>query len=750
MKKVCAALVLLCCLLPDFSNGMQPMILRSETLNDDQTKPRKNRDNKPESFKAQRKAFARQLSDSEVNPSVLQIDPSSINIVRDGYGVPHIFAQTDAEVAYGLAWAHAEDDFETIQKCFLASKAMLGQYTGRDGALVDYAVHLLRIRELVNEKYDTDISDDFKAVLQGYCDGFNAYAYAHPKDVLIKKSFPLVPEDLIAYSIIQLAIGCGADAALKSIYNGKTPLAEFDGEGSNAFAFNSKITEDGNVYLAINTHHPLEGQVAWYEAHLSSREGWNIIGTLFPGAPVIFTGVNQNIAWTHTVNHPDKLDVYQLEMHPENELQYRVDGKWYTLEESTVKLKVKVPGFNFHTRKKIHWSIYGPTMITARGVFSIRTAAIMDIRALEQWYRMNKSSNFSEFHSALKMESHPGYNIVYADRFDTIYYLSNGRIPVRNPDYDWKGTLPGNTSRTLWTDIHPLEDLPQVLNPPSGYVYNTNHSVFDATSEKHNIRQEDYDFTMGFESHQNNRSVRVKELLAGNEKISYEEFKAIKYDLKLPETLHFPVNIDTLFMIDESANPEVADVIRTLKAWDRKGNIESVGAAMFGIFFYYVADIYQKDESFKYVSEELCIKILHHIKDHLLRHFGTTNVTLGQYQRLARGDKSLPLPGLPDVLAAMYSVPTEDGRVNGVLGECYIGLIKFTKNGPEIETINAYGASNVKGNRHYDDQMDIFQQQRTKKMTLDRDKVYMNAESVYHPEMNSRTPVTARLNKNKK
>jgi acyl-homoserine-lactone acylase len=689
---------------------------------------------------------------SEVRSDTTVIDPSRIDIVRDAYGVPHIFAKTDAEVAYGLAWAHSEDDFPTLQKTVLASKSMLGQLSGREGATLDYFVHLLQIRELVDSLYYRDISPAYKKVLNGYCAGLNAYARTHPKEVLVKRSFPVTPKDILAYSILQLAIGCDVDVAIKKIYNGTIPLADpddlrKDAEGSNAFAFNSKITRDGNVYLAINTHHPLEGQVAWYEAHLSSEEGWNIIGGLFPGAPVIFTGFNEHLGWTHTVNHPDKLDVYQLEMHPLNNLQYKVDNVWYTLEESTVKLKVKVPGFNAHVKRKIYRSIFGPTMVTDKGVFSIRTTGLMDIRALEQWFHMNKAKNFNEFKKALKMEAVPAYNLVYGDRYDTIYYVSNGKLPFRNPAFNWRGTLPGNTSLTRWTEIHPLEDLPQVLNPSSGYVYNTNHSPYNATAPADNIKEHNYDPTMGYENHDNNRSLRVMELMqqltdaeTSDGKISYEDFKRIKYDLQLPRKLAYPVNIDALFELKESDYPEIASLITTLKRWDRRGTTDSKGAAVFGVFFYYVAAKYQADNSFKRMTADMCVIALQYVREYLMTNFSTTDITLGEYQRLERGDWSIPLPGLPDVLAAMYSSPTENGRVRGTVGECYIGMAKYTPSGPEIETINAFGASNRKGSPHYDDQMELFQQQKTKKMTLNREQVYRSAKSIYHPEVLSELP----------
>ena len=673
-----------------------------------------------------------------------EIDPAQIQIARDVYGVPHIFAETDAEVAYGLAWAHAEDDFATLQKTFLASRAMLGQYIGRDGATIDYIVHLLRLRELVDKKYDSDISPAFKSLLQGYCDGVNAYARTNPREILERKAFPVSPQDILTYSVLQMAIGCGVEDALKDIYKGKISLADFQVAGSNAFAFNSKKTTDGNVYLAINTHHPLEGQISWYEAHLSSNEGLNIIGALFPGSPVIFTGVNENLGWTHTVNYPDRLDVFQLEMNRDNSLQYKVDDEWHTLEETTVNLKVNVPGFNIPVKRKAYWSIYGPTIITPRGVFAIRSAGLMDIRGLEQWYRMGKSRNFSEFKKALGMEAVPGYNVMYGDRYDTIYYLSNGRLPIRKPGYNWKQTVPGNTSETLWTSFHPLEKLPQVLNPPSGYVFNVNHSPFNATAARDNIKSADYDPTMGYEERVNNRSLRVMEMLAEMPRVSYENFKKIKYDLYLPQQLSYPVNIDTLFQLDEKIYPDIADLISILKKWDRQGNIESNGAAIFAVAFYQIAEKYQADKTFRMCGEKLSVEVLRNTKAYLLKNFQTTEVTLGQYQRLERGEKSLPLPGLPDVLATMYSKPSKNGRVKATLGECYIALIRFTPAGPEIETVNAYGASNHVDSPHYNDQMEMFQQQQTKKMTLDRDQVFLDAEDIYSPEVHPKLLATRR------
>lgn len=662
------------------------------------------------------------------------ISPESIDIVRDKWGVPHIFSKTDGGVAYGLAWAHAEDDFKTIQQGFLAGKNMLGLHLGKDGATVDYIIQFLKCRELVDSRYDKDISPEFKKVLIGYTEGINAYANAHPKEVLVKKLFPVTPKDMLTYSILQLAISAGVDGALKSISNNSIPIALPAPGGSNAYAFNSSITADHQTYLAINSHQPLEGPVAWYEAHLSSEEGWNILGALFPGSPVILHGCNEYLGWAHTVNNPDKLDVYQLELNALNKNQYKVDGQWKDLEKTTLRLRVKVAGIPISIKRDAFSSIYGPTMVNEKGAFAVRTGALMEIRGLDQWYQMNKAKDFTSFHKALEMNAISGYNIVYADRFDTIYYISNAKLPIRDKAFRWNTTLPGNTSKTLWNEFHPLKDLPQVLQPKSGYLFNSNHSPFNATAESDNIKNEDYDLTMGYETNNNNRSERFMELIKNYTRLNYEDFKTIKYDRQLPAHLKYITNADTLFLLDEGKNSDINSLISILKTWDRKAEVNSKGAALFLVIYYKVVEELTAGATYRNLSRAQCLQLLQYARDYLIKHFGSTDVTLGQLQKLVRGEKNIPLPGIPDVIASMRSVRWEKGMLRGEQGESYIEMVRFTMEGPVIETVNCYGASSLPDNPHFDDQMEMFVRQETKKMTLNKEQVYKDAVKVYHPK----------------
>jgi acyl-homoserine-lactone acylase len=662
-----------------------------------------------------------------------QIDPTRITIARDSFGIPHIFAPTDPEVAYGIAWAHAEDDFETLQLVVLSGKAKLGTGLGKKGAEGDYVINLLRIRKTVEEQWHT-LSPDFVALIKGYVQGLNAYAKANPSKVKYKKAFPFNEKDYMTAVVFSISLFCGVDEALPMILGGKVAtLPGFQPEGSNAFAMNSIKTTTGESFLAINAHQPNTGPVAFYEAHLQSEQGWNMLGGLFPGGCLIFHGTNENLGWAHTINYMDKIDIYQLEMNPKNKNQYKFDGEWIDLEETKAKLKVK--GIPVTIGKKIWWSKYGATLKTAKGVFSIRLSATMDIRALEEWYRMNKARNFTEFYKAVSMTSLPMFNIMYADRFDTIFYISNGKMPRRNPDtvYKWQSTLPGNTSRTLWTEFKPVGELPQYINPPSGYLFNTNHSPFLATDPKYNLDKKKFDSNDGYETYHNNRSKRVTELI-GNEKIDYPTFKRIKFDRQLPQNLQYIYGIDSMLNLPAENYPQLKDIIMTFQSWDRKALENSKGAAIFLLTYHYLAGKL-KGTAARQITKAEAIETYQYVYDHMMKYFGKTDLVLGDVQKLVRGDDERPAWGFPDVLSPAFSEPYKEGMRKVTGGDAYICFVRYPKNGglPLIESVNTFGASMDPASPHFNDQMTMYQSQQTKRMTLDKAEVLRNAKRVYHP-----------------
>lgn len=672
-----------------------------------------------------------------INNPIINVD--KINIARDSFGVPHIFAPTDPEVAYGIAWAHAEDDFTTIQTLLLTGKGQLATYLGKKGAPVDFVVGLLNTKATVQAQIGK-MDPKFLALIKGYLMGLEAYANAHPKEVLNKHVFPITIEEYLSATVFSVAVFCGVDKTLPKILNGSIPqLAGFTGEGSNAFAIHANKSTTGENMLVINAHQPIEGATAFYEAHLQSEEGWNILGGLFPGAPLIFHGVTPNLAWAHTVNFQDKIDVFQLQTDKSHPGEYKVDDNWLPLQKRKIKLKIK--GVPFPIFKTVYNSIYGPTVATPDGkYFSMRLPSLMDAGAMQQWYAMNKANNFTDFKKALEQNHLPMFNIMYADNKDTIFYISNGKMPYRNADtaYHWNSTVPGNTMATLWTKFKPLSELPQQLNPASGYLFNTNHSPFLATDVQYNLDPKKYDVNDGYETYHNNRSQRAKDLIDPLNKISYADIKRIKFDRSLPTKILYPYGFtaDSMFLVDENNYPALANIITTLKKWDHAAVAESKGAAIYNIAYYLVPQVMEGRKNDKLTIQEAVV-VYEKIDEYLKKNFGRTDIVLGDLQKLVRGGESWPQGGMPDVLAAVMSESYKNGTRKMNSGDAYINIVRFPKDGslPHIESINTFGASMHKESPHFADQRAMYQAQVLKPMTLDKNVVLKNAEKVYHPEM---------------
>jgi len=666
-----------------------------------------------------------------------QINPDRIEIIRDNYGVPHIYAPSDAEVAYGFAWAQAEDHFKLIQEGYLAGNGLLGKLIGLKGAGADFLTQLIQSEETVDKYYNT-LDKKFIALAEAFAEGLNAYAKKYPEQILEKKLFPLTVKKLLRYTQLQLFISNEADKLVSGIVNNSLSWPykiEEDSKGSNLLAISRNRTGSDETFLAINTHQPLEGPTSWYEAHLVSKEGTNIIGAAFPGTPCILTGANEYLGWTHTVNYPDKADVYALQMHPKKKDVYLVDGKPYKLEKFKAKLTLKFLGINIPIKKKFYKSIYGPTLKNKTGVYSVRTPSTTTIKAIEQWWKMNKATNFSEFYEALEMKALPGYNIGYADRNDTIFYISNGKIPIRPEGYDWRDVVPGNTLETLWDTYYDIKDLPQVVKPKSGFVYNANHSPFKSSSEADNPIAENFAKEMNFETYDNNRSTRLLKLLEEEERIDYKRFKRIKYDHQLPTPLQYNyMDLNPLFDMKIADYPEVGTLLTDIQNWDRITNPTSYGAGAYASLYYQLTPFYYQLGKDRVFTKEALYEALKITKDHLKTYFNAERIQLGEFQKLVRGNKELPIYGLPDVVTAMKGQPYKDGKIKITHGESYIGLVRFTPTKTYFESVISFGNSRRPESPHYTDQMELYSNFETKTMSFDRSDVMKTAKRVYAPK----------------
>jgi len=660
-----------------------------------------------------------------------------VKILRDSWGVPHIFGTTDPDVAFGLAYAHAEDDFATLQDTLLAARGQLASVYGRKAAISDFMVHFFRVWDFVDQKYETDLSPETRAICEAYAEGTNYYASLHPGEVR-RGVLPVSGKDIVAGFVHKLPFFFRTDIVLEELMGperkrklsaratAQTSSLSFPtewGAGSNAFAVASGRSADGKTRLCSNSHQPWDGPVAWYEVHLHSERGWDMTGGLFPGSPVVFNGHNRNISWTSTNNYPDLVDVYVLDINPDNPSQYRFDGEWRDLEVRTAPIKVKLLGpISWTFKREALWSVYGPVLRRPHGTYALRYAGIGEIRMVEQWYRMDKAHNFDEWIEAMRMMTLPMFNYTYADKEGSIYYLYNALLPLRADGYDWTQYLPGDTSETLWTEYLPLDKLPQIKNPASGFLQNCNNTPYQTTIGPDNPKPEDYSPTFGIEFRMTNRAVRALELFGSDESITEEEFYEYKYDMSYSKESYAGDVIQRILAAPPSDDPVVREAVEVLRKWDLRTNTENPNAAIGALTI-----------SFKGAEGPDLMETFADIAHKLKKAHGRVDVPWGEVNRLRRGKVDLALGGGPDIVRAVGG-KFADGRVTGAKGDSYVLFVTWDENSVVARSIVPYGTATLDENSpHYADQAPLFAELGTKPVWFNEADIRANLESEYRP-----------------
>jgi len=500
--------------------------------------------------------------------------------------------------------------------------------------------------------------------------------------------------------------------------------------GSNTAAVAPKRSADGWTRININSHQPWTGPVAWYEAHLHSEEGMDIVGGLFPGSPIILHGHNRNLGWAHTVNHPDLTDVYVLEINPENANQYRFDGQWRDLDVRYANIDVRLAGpIHWTFRREVSWSAYGPVIRRPHGVYAVRYAGMGGIRQVEQWYRMGKARNFDEWQSAVKMRALASFNMGYADRDGNIYYLYNGLFPVRAEGYDWQQYLPGNTSETLWTDCVPFDNLPQVRNPASGFVMNCNNTPFRTTTGGDNPKPENFSPTLGIETRMTNRAYRYLELLGGDESITEDEFLKYKFDIAYSDQSDAHKMLGELCAMPPSDDPLVSEAVDLLRTWDYRTDVENRATAL--------AILTLEPVVRAQMAGGAVPKLVDTLKERaamLKEKHGRLDVPWGDINRLVRGHADIGLCGGPDTLHAVYG-DLKNGRLEGMAGDCYILVAAWDKEGKvHSSSIHQFGSATTRPESpHYADQAPLFAECKLKPVWLDEADIRAHLEREYRP-----------------
>ena len=673
-------------------------------------------------------------------------------IVRDEFGVPHIFGKTDADVAYGVAYAHSEDDFSTLQEVTAMTRGRMATLNGAESAPIDYIAALLDVRGTVSRKYD-DLPADVRAVLAGYASGLNAYADEHPEEVKLSKLFPVNGQDIAAGFVLRSPFFFGLNNPVEALVQNKplpreggprlsdepaktsihplspdklieddsaTPVGPNPNEnGSNAYAIAPDRSPEGKTRLISNSHQPLRGNVAWYELVVHSEEGWNFAGANFPGSPFPFLGHNEYLGWTNTVNRPDLVDVYKLTLNDKKDA-YRFDGEWKPLEKKRVWLKIKYGPLVIPYPQVAYRSVHGPVIMNDGGAYALRYAGIDELDMLTQYYRINKAKNFDEWQAAMAGQGVPATNFIYADAEGNIGMYYNAMFPDRPEGYDWRGVLPGDSSKALWQKTLPFTRVPALVNPASGYVMNANNTPYIAAGPGDELKPDNFSPLLGVEDDQTNRSRRSIALLEkanDDGKITDAELWAIKYDTGYEKAGYAKNWLDRIAALDLKDSARLLKAQQLLAQWD--WNLDGKGAA--DALALMILRPANKSHYNRGTMPDPRL-ILEDTVDHLTKYFGKIDPPMMDVLRMRQGNVDLPVDGGNDTIRASTLWDVEDdGRLSVRHGDSYIMFIEWAKDGKvHSRSIQPFGAATTRPDSpHYTDQMQLFVDKKLKPVWFD-------------------------------
>ena len=663
----------------------------------------------------------------------------TVEIIRDAYGVPHIYGSRDADVAFGLAYAHAEDDFETMQSLIPFYRGELARHIGFAGLPIDFLVQWLGVRDHVAAHYETALSPEIRAHLKGYADGLNYYAATHPLEA-DSRLFPMTPQDLVTGFSLQHLLFYGFEAHLGELFADSpqrelasapdTNISRHIGAaglpvGSNAFAINPNKSADGATRIIINSHQPLNGPVAWYEAHVKSDEGWDMHGGVFPGMPFIAKGFNPDIGWGVTVNKPDLVDVYKL---TEKDGGYVLDGARRDFDKRRIWLKLKLVGnFYLPIPRMALASAHGPALETTHGIYALRFAGHNEMRQPAQWMAMNKARNLEQFKTAMAMQAIVSFNYVYADRGGNIYFLHNGRIPERQAGWDWQKYLPGDRSDLIWQRQIGFESMPQLTNPKSGYLLSTNQDPFKVTALRDNLNRADYAPELGFQTRMTNRADRGLRLFAAAGRMSEDDFIAVKWDKGYdPSSRAMRYVWQVQHLVFEADSPAEKGQ-KLLATWDGSTALDNRAAALAVCILSEEWKAEQKQKPAPDIAPvyDACLA-------EIMTAFGRLDPLWSERNRLIRGETNIALGGGPDVLRAIYGLAEPNGQLKAVAGDGLVVYTAWDKDGKQSGgTVHNFGAAGTRPNSpHYADQAPLYAAEKFRPVALTRDDVLKDKHSI--------------------
>jgi len=680
---------------------------------------------------------------------------SQVTIRRTQYGVPHISGPTFEAVSFGFAYCQAEDHLENVLRGILGARGELSQTFGagadNQNVNADLFARQFRIHARAVETYH-QMDPDYQSACQGFACGLNYYVAQH-KGIAPAWAPTVTAHDVAAYGVagvMRFAFNRGN--ILKDFLKAKGQdvarlVADADEAtlGSNMWAVAPSRSTSGNALLMGNPHQPWAPVSTYYEAHLIVPGKLNFYGSTFIGRPILTSGWNEHLGWSHTVNYPDLEEIYELTLDPAKEDHYLFDGGSIPLHRDTVALKVSGPDQPRMEVREFWHSPLGPVVHrTAEKAYVLRSACYENQNAYSQWLRMTQAKNYTEFRQAIEQNAVPMFNICYADREGNIFFLWNGTVPKLPHAAHKAEAVPAARSADVWTEIHPTADLPQLFNPPNGYVQNCNSPPY-LTNLSALLDPAKYPAYFGA----NDVSLRTQhslQLIHNDRKFTLQEICALKHSPRM--ILADRVKEDLLAALRKApATAELNAAIEAITKWDNTVAAESRGGTLFANWWVRYSDKgigkfavpWNADEPMAtprgLADPDRAVTTFMAALAEVNRLYQKPDVAWGEVHRIRKGNVDLPVSGGSGLMGCFRVLEYRkdaDNKLAANSGDSWVFGVEFSQP-PKAFTVVAYSESDTKSSPHFADQAPLFSANKMKPAAFTEEEIQAQLIREYHP-----------------
>ncbi|MEM9525955.1 MAG: acylase [Bacteroidota bacterium] len=691
---------------------------------------------------------------------------TNTTIIRDDFGVPHIYGKTDADAVFGLLYAQCEDDFPRVEDNYVWASGRLAEVEGEDALYSDLRAQLFMTKEEAIAAYESSPAW-LRELCQAFADGINYYLHTHPevKPALLTRFEPWMPMyfsegsiggDIERVSTRRIRAFYESNAQLslnepKPSFNHRAPDEE--PRGSNGIAIAGELTESGNAMLLINPH------TSFYfrgEVHMVSEEGLNAYGAVTWGQFFIYQGFNEKTGWMHTSTYTDVLDEFVETIEEQDgRLMYKYGEEWRPVESQEVSLRYKAGDQVLERQFTIHRTHHGP-ITHQRDDQWVATAMMWEpVKALTQSYTRTKQSTHAEFRKMMDIRTNSSNNTVYADADGNIAYYHGNFIPIRDSRFDYTQPVDGSDPATDWQGLHPVDEAITILNPPNGWLQNCNSTPFTATGAN-SPKVEDYPKYMS-RNQENHRGVHALQLLEGRDGYTLDNLLELAYDPYLPAFADLLPGLVAAYDAAPNKPTGLAAPMNTLRNWDFRTSATSVAMSLAHYYGLSCARNGTRPAGLNYMERikyfgtdspnEEKLRLFSAAVDTLTAHFGSWNTPWGEINRLQRLSGAIEAdfddnqPSVAIGLAsgrwgalASYGARRQEGtkRLYGTSGNSFVAVVEF---GDKVvaKSMLAGGQSNDPNSSHFFDQGQRYADAKFKDVAYYREDVEKRAEETYHP-----------------